>query len=147
MNYSPEARKALTEACEGFPPKIYLDPAGIPTGGYGHTKGLTANMVGQPVSATLADTWVQEDIAGAELAVNHCVGVKLTQHQFDALVDFTFNVGQGNLRTSTLLRLVNWEQYPQADLEFAKWVNGGGHRLPGLVARRALVAKWFNIKD
>ena len=147
MEYSDEARCALTEACEGRPPKIYLDSVGVPTGGYGHTRGLTADMVGQPVSAEQADAWLQEDVGDAVAAVNRFVGVPLTQHQFDALVDFTFNEGAGALQHSTLLRLLNEGDYAGADAEFANWVRAGGGILPGLVKRRALNAAWFNTGD
>jgi lysozyme len=147
MIYSSEARKYLTEACEGHPPRIYLDAVGVPTGGYGHTKGLTKDMVGQPVSEEQADAWLCRDLDDAEYAVSQLVRVPLTQHQFDALVDFTFNLGATNLAHSTLLMLLNKGLYAAADAEFARWVRGGGRVLPGLVKRRALEAAWFNMKD
>jgi len=75
------------------------------------------------------------------------ITVPLTQHQFDALVDWTFNEGSGNLASSTLLRKLNDGDYAGADAEFARWVRGGGRVLPGLVKRRALEATWFNVKD
>lgn len=147
MIYSSDARRQLTEVCEGHPPTIYIDAVGVVTGGYGHTRGLTRDMVGQPVSEEQADAWLCEDLDDAEGAVNHLVTVPLTQHQFDALVDWTFNLGAGNLQHSTLLLLLNKGMYAAADAEFARWVRGGGKVLPGLVKRRALEAAWFNMED
>lgn len=147
MNYSDEALNALTKASEGCPPKIYLDPVGIPTGGYGHTKGLTKDMVGQPVSAAQADAWLREDLQSAVAAVNKLVKVPLTQHQFDALVDFTFNVGTGNFQSSTLLKMINAGDMDAADDQFARWVFAKGQKLPGLVKRRELETIWFSTPD
>lgn len=62
---------------------------------------------------------------------------KLTQHQFDALVDFTFNVGCGNFRGSTLLKKLNQGDVSGAANEFPKWQYAGGKVLAGLVRRRA----------
>jgi lysozyme len=147
MNYSDAALEALTKASEGCPPKIYLDPVGVPTGGYGHTKGLTAAMVGQPVSAAQADAWLRDDLQSAVASVNKLVKVPLTQHQFDALVDFTFNVGSGNFASSTLLKLINAGDMDVADDQFSRWVFAKGQKLPGLVKRRELETTWFSTPD
>lgn len=147
MLYSEAAKETLTEACEGFPDKIYLDPVGIPTGGYGHTKGLTLAMVGQPVSQAQADAWLESDLQATINAVNSLVAVPLTQHQFDALVDFAFNVGKANFASSTLLKLVNANDMDNADDQFGRWVFAKGKRLPGLVKRRQLETAWFSTPD
>ena len=144
MFYSNAARQQITEASEGLRLTAYPDPGtgGHPwTIGFGHTDG-----VAQGDSCTLAeaDAWLEEDISGSEDEVNDLVKVPLTQAQFDALVDFCFNAGSGNLEHSTLLRKLNTGDYAGADQEFQKWVMGGGHRLPGLVTRRQLEANWFN---
>lgn len=144
MIYSSEARVHLTEACESCKLDAYPDPGTGSTPwtiGYGHTNGVSA---GDTCDIGQADIWLSQDIVDASDAVSRLVRVPLTQHQFDALVDFTFNLGSGNLENSTLLKLLNQGQYAAADAEFAKWVYGGGHVLPGLVSRRALEAAWFN---
>jgi lysozyme len=73
--------------------------------------------------------------------------VPLNQNQFDALVDFIFNVGQANYATSTLKRKLNAGQYQAAAREFDRWVfakvNGKPEKLPGLVKRRAADRKLF----
>jgi hypothetical protein len=84
-----------------------------------------------------------EDVRRFENCVNDAVKVPLTQNQFDALVSFTFNVGCGALRESTLLRELNDRDYNAARREFARWNKGGGRVLPGLTRRRAAEAKLF----
>jgi len=147
MKYSDDARQHLTEVCEGCVLTAYPDPGtgGSPwTIGYGHTNGV---QHGDTCTPEQADAWLVDDISDAEVAVNRLVTVRLTQHQFDALVDWTFNEGAGNLESSTLLRKLNAGDYAGADAEFARWVRAGGRVLPGLVKRRALEAAWFNVKD
>ena len=83
-----------------------------------------------------------------ESAVQRLVKVELEQWQFDALVSFTYNCGEGNLQKSTLLKKVNAGDFDGAALEFHKWNKGGGKVLAGLVRRRASEALLFqNIKD
>jgi lysozyme len=147
MIYSDDARKYLTEACEGCRLTAYPDPGtgGAPwTIGYGHTRGVSK---GDTCTLAQADAWLAEDIQSASDEANAYVAVPLTQHQFDALVDFIFNLGDGNFEHSTLARLLNEGDYAGADAEFAKWVRGGGRVLPGLVKRRSLEAAWFNVGD
>jgi len=147
MRYSDEARHVLTEASEGRVLSAYPDPGtgGTPwTIGYGHIEGVKQ---GDICTDAQADAWLISDLAFAEHAVNRLVTVPLSQHQFDALVDFTFNLGVSSLAKSTLLAKLNSGDYAGADAEFAKWVRGGGRVLPGLVKRRALEAAWFNVKD
>jgi len=64
-------------------------------------------------------------------------------HQFDALVSFAYNVGIGNLKSSTLLRKLNAGDYDGAALEFHRWKRSNGRVLPGLVRRRAAEALLF----
>jgi len=92
MDYSPDGLK-LTQSFEGCRLKAYLDSVGVPTIGYGHTHGVTMGMT---CTQEQADAWLQEDTQGAVQAVNNLVTVPLTQQQFDALVDFTFNLGAGD---------------------------------------------------
>ena len=71
-------------------------------------------------------------------------GLSINQHQFDALLSFTYNVGTGNLARSTLLRKVKANpKDPSIRTEFSRWVYGGGKRLPGLVRRRKMEADLY----
>src|SRR5438067_4902133 len=64
-------------------------------------------------------------------------GAPTTQHQFDAMVSFAYNVGLGNFRSSTLLKKHNAGDYAGAAAEFARWNKAAGKVLPGLTRRRA----------
>jgi lysozyme len=124
--------------------KAYLCPAGVLTIGWGHT-----NHHGRRFDAS--SIWTQrecddafdDDMAGFEAAVRKLVKVDLDQHQFDALVSFAYNCGEGNLRKSTLLRKLNRGDFDGAAREFPKWNKGGGKVLRGLVRRRASEALLF----
>jgi hypothetical protein len=80
--------------------------------------------------------------------VDRLVTVPLSQNQFDALVSFTFNVGEGALAKSTLLKKLNAGKYSEVPAELMKWTKGGGRELPGLVRRRrAECALWRSVND
>jgi hypothetical protein len=81
-----------------------------------------------------------------EKAVQRLVKVKLNQNQFDALVSFAYNCGEGNLAKSTLLKRVNAGDFEGAAQEFHKWNKGGGQVLRGLVRRRKAESDLFRSK-
>lgn len=118
---------------EGLRLQAYKCPTDIWTIGYGHTAGVSANDV---ITEEEALFFLRQDVAETEQAVNQYVHVPLTQNQFDALISFTFNVGVGNFRTSTLLKKLNAGDDDGAAREFGRWIHAGGKTLPGLVRRR-----------
>lgn len=124
----------LIKAAEGLRLTAYRDSAGILTIGYGSTGGIKS---GQTITREQAEEMLVDDLDEAADAVRKLVTVPLTQGQFDALVSFTFNLGAGRLRDSTLLRLLNQGKYGEAAAQFRFWVMAGGQTLPGLVKRRA----------
>ena len=75
--------------------------------------------------------------------VTQAQACKIILNQLDALVDFAYNAGAQNLRTSTLLKLLNQGKYANAASEFDKWVFGAGKKLGGLVKRRGLERQLF----
>ena len=79
----------------------------------------------------------------AEAAVLRLINVTLNDNQFDALVSFTFNLGAGNLQSSTLRRLLNRGDYHAIPDQFNRWVYASGTKSRGLVRRRAMEAKMF----
>lgn len=139
MIYSDDGLK-FTEGFEGCELNAYLDQAGVPTIGYGHILGV---RMGDKCTKEQADKWLRDDIKDAETAVNRLVKVPLTQNQFDALVDFTFNLGAGNLAKSTLLRLLNKQDYKRASEQFAVWNRAGGFVRAGLTRRRSAEKELF----
>ena len=63
-----------------------------------------------------------EDMEGFEKAVRRLVTVPLTAHQFDALVSFTYNCGEGNLAKSTLLKRSTPETTPEPPKNFTNGI-------------------------
>ena len=104
---------------EGLRLEAYRDAAGVLTIGYGHTKEVRE---GDRISEYWARELLKEDIERATLQVLK-LGVCRTQGQLDALVSFTFNLGFGRLRKSTLLKVIK-RQGAAADIkrEFKRWV-------------------------
>jgi lysozyme len=119
---------------EGVRATTYLDPVGIPTICYGHT--ATAVM-GQVKTANECQQLLNADLTVAINAVDSLVKVPLTVERRAAMVSFVYNVGQGKLAGSTLLRKLNDGDVAGACAEFDRWVYAGGVKLKGLVARRA----------
>lgn len=132
----------LIKRSEGFRAETYLDAAGKATIGYGHLLKACESFH-DPITEDQAEQILLADMQIAADAVTSMVKVDLKQGQFDALVDFVFNMGAGRLQTSTLLRLLNLSQYTRIPDELRRWVIGGGKKLPGLMVRReAEVALW-----
>ena len=128
----------LIKSFEGWYPKAYKDPVGIWTIGYGHT-----DMAGPPkVTPNLTLTreegeeLLRRDLKKYQAGVERLVKVSLNDNQYGALVSFTYNLGEGNLGKSTLLRKLNQGDYIGASKEFAKWDKAGGKVLKGLTRRR-----------
>jgi lysozyme len=124
-------------AHEGMVQKVYLDPIGIPTVCAGHINTVTKADVGKAFTREQCASLLQQDTASAQAGVKRLVTVPITQEQYDALVSFTFNLGEGSLRRSALLAKLNAGDCLGAGAEFPKWVYAGGRVLPGLVRRRA----------
>lgn len=129
---------ALVKHFEGLYLTAYRDPVGVLTIGYGHTgpdvtQGLT-------ISQDEAERLLLADLATHEQFVRSVVTVGGTEDEIAALTSFAFNVGNGALRSSTLLRKYNEGRREEAGHEFTRWVygtiNGQKVQLPGLVRRR-----------
>ena len=123
----------LIKKYEGCVLTAYQCPAGVWTIGYGHTKTACK---GRKISRRTAEKLFEEDIEIYENGVNKAVSASLTQHQFDALVSFSFNCGLTALRNSTLLKKLNSKDYEGAANEFTRWNKSNGKILPGLTKRR-----------
>ena len=130
----------LIKQFEGCELTSYVCPSGVYTIGYGHTGDV---LPGQTITQAEADKLLKDDVKRFEVGVNNYTNVPLNQSQYDALVSFTFNVGLGAYRDSTLLRLLNGADYEGAAGQFGRWVNGSNGPLPGLVRRRDAEEKLF----
>lgn len=133
MKPSPACR-ALVRNAEGCRLQAYLCPAGVPTIGVGHTRGV---KLGDRCSVQQADVWLTQDLEDAAAAVATLVKVPVSQGQFDALVSFVFNLGARRLAESTLLILLNKKDYAGAAEQLPLWVRSNGQVLKGLQDRRA----------
>ena len=123
------------EGCKLVP---YRDGAGILTVGYGHKlHGGLFGKIRAPISMDEAATWAIQDAEAAGVAVERLITAPLTDNQFAALVDFTFNLGAGALGGSSLRHDLNCNQYYLAAEEFPRWVHDHlGIVEPGLLRRR-----------
>lgn len=134
----------LIKSYEGLRLTAYLCPANIPTIGYGHTRTVIRTDVGKrTISQVEAERLLEQDLVRFENAVKGLVKVPLTSNQYGALVSFTYNLGEGNLASSTLLKRLNASDFAGASAEFAKWNKAGGKVLAGLTRRRAAEAALF----
>lgn len=139
MTTSKQGRSLIKEF-EGLRLTAYRCPAGIPTIGWGHTRGV---QIGQRITEAQAEQMLTEDIAPAERILN-ALGINFRQEQFDALVSWIFNLGQGNFMHSTLLvRIKAGAKDEEVTDQMVKWVNSGGRPLAGLMKRRAMEANMF----
>lgn len=131
----------LIKHYEGLKLKAYLPtPQDVPTIGYGHTK--TAEM-GQRITKKQATALLIQDLEWCEEAVGRAVKVPITQSQYDALCSFTYNLGGTNLRSSTLLKVLNDGDYKEAADQLLRWNKQGKKTLRGLTRRREAERELF----
>jgi lysozyme len=127
---------------EGYSPVVYKDAAGYPTIGYGHL--IKAGESFSYLDPEAARKLLKKDVKLHADPVNRMVRIPLLQEQFDAIVSFTFNLGEGALRSSTLLKRVNARRHVDVPQELRKWVFAGGRKLRGLVIRRNAEAVMYS---
>ncbi len=123
----------LLKSFEGLELRAYQDAVGVWTIGYGTTSDVRPGMV---ITEAQAEALLKRDLNRFERAVIDLVKVPLTDDQFSALVSFVYNVGEGALSTSTLLRLLNQRDYQGAADQLLRWDKAGGRTLAGLTRRR-----------
>ena len=139
----PRGRDLIRKA-EGLRLDAYVCPAGKPTIGYGHTRGV---CLGTSIVEAEAERLLHEDLAEAEAVVDQHVIVPLTESMRDALASFVFNLGRGKFRISTMLRRLNEGKYELVPHELERWIygrkDGALVEMPGLMARRKAEAALF----
>lgn len=136
-----ELAAAMCRRFEGLSLKPYICPAGYPTLGYGTVfkpDGTKVTMADAPISKETAEAWLMHELKHTYAAgvMRLCPALMRHERAFNAIVDFTYNLGVGRLQTSTLRRKLNEENWEEAKEELMKWTRGGGRVLPGLVRRR-----------
>ena len=129
-----DALRTFVMAWEGCRLTPYLDIAGFGTIGYGHKLQPTDAHV--PITQDEAVALLDTDLLYASDGVSRLIYMPIAQCQHDALTEFGFNVGLGNLAGSTLRKRVNGGYFDQAADEFARWNIAGGEPNPNLTKRR-----------
>lgn len=127
----------LIKLAEGFCPTVYMDED-KPAIGYGCDLSPEefAQYSGQTMTEQEATDLLKFRVQAVEAVIGKVVTATLTQNQFDALVDFVYNVGPGHFETSTLLRKLNAGDMAGAADQFTRWDIAGGKVNEGLLARR-----------
>ena len=125
---------------EGLKLKPYKCPAGIPTIGIGTTRyenGKPVTMGDPSITESRAWELLNNRLIGCESALKRFVTVDLNQNEFDALVSFIYNVGEGNFANSTLLRMLNaGDDRDEVSAQLLRWNKTNGIALDGLTRRR-----------
>lgn len=136
----------LIHSFESLRLKAYPDPGSKDGKPYTVGWGSTGSDIGPGTVWTKekADQRFASDLSKFEQAVSLLVKVPLTQHQFDALVSFTYNLGICSLKSSTLLKMLNEGYYSNAGLQLLRWTKNDGVEMAGLVRRRKAELKMFN---
>lgn len=134
----------LCREFEGFFPRPYLCPAGVPTIGYGTTYyegGRRVTLSDPPISQTDAEALLRTQLATVYLpqVMTLCPQID-SEERLGAILDFAYNLGAKNLQISTLRKRINAQDWNAVPAELAKWTRGGGRVLAGLVRRRAAEA-------
>lgn len=143
MNISEEGL-SLIKKFEGCELKAYRCAANVLTIGYGTTKGVTEDM---EITKEEAESILKEEMHEYEGYINDMVKVPLKQNQFDSIVSWVFNLGSGNLSSSTLLKKLNNSEYDEVPAQIKRWNKAGGKVLDGLIRRREAEALLFEGKE
>ena len=160
MKMSQHGLQILMQS-EGFSNDVYIDQAGLPTIGVGHcltqsevnsgkihlNNGELLDLRHGPITDDQVMALLDNDVQPREAAVLKLFTVPLAQHQFDALLHWLFNIGEGAAAKSTLRKKLNKADYDAVPAELKKWtkitVGGKKQVSKGLENRRDIeVALW-----
>ena len=130
----------LIKHFEGCELNAYKCPAGVWTIGYGHIKGVSEGM---SITQEQAEQMLLDELKEYENYINELVVVDLSQNQFDALVSWVYNLGPANLKSSTLLKVLNSGDYAGVPDQIERWNKAGGKVLEGLIRRRLAESSLF----
>ena len=130
----------LIKHFEGCELEAYKCPAGVWTIGYGHIKGVKEGMT---ITEQQAEEMLKSELNEYEGYINNLVTTELNQNQFDAMVSWVYNLGGGNLKASTLLKVLNAGDYAGVPAQMMRWNKAGGKVLEGLTRRRQAEADLF----
>lgn len=130
----------LIKEFEGLRLKPYLCQSGIPTIGIGTTRypsGIKVTLNDKSITIEQAEEYFRHDIKQFELIVDNYCRDDLNSNQFSSLCAFVYNIGQGNFKSSTLLKKLNKNPNDiSIATEFSKWNKSDGKVSEGLIRRR-----------
>jgi|TARA_R110000787_G_scaffold237170_1_gene343619 lysozyme len=135
---------SLIKKFEGCELEAYKCAAGVWTIGYGHTKDVTEGM---EITQAEAETMLKDELLDYCNYVDMYVQVPLEQNQFDALVSWTYNLGPTNLKSSTMLKVLNTGKYEDVPEQIKRWNKANGKMLDGLIRRREAESLMFQNKE
>lgn len=135
----------LIKSFEGLRLHVYADITGVLTVGYGHTN--PSLKLGQFITESLANYYLEQDIASFEQQLTPALTVPVTSNQFSALVSFCYNLGFGTLLKSSLLKALLNKEYLAAANVFPKYCMAGGVENQGLLNRRLAEKALFLTPD
>lgn len=135
---------SLIKKFEGCELTAYQCSAGVWTIGYGHTKGIEEGM---EITQQEAEDMLVEELHEYENYINDNVTAPLSQNQFDAMVSWVYNLGPANLKSSTLLKVLNAGKYDEVPFQMKRWNKAGGVTLEGLIRRREAESLLFQNKE
>lgn len=121
---------------EAFRSKAYDDGVGVQTIGFGTTAGVKK---GDTITVERALIRLGNDVGSFEQEMKSCLGdVALYQHEWDAYVSLTYNIGTGGFCKSSIVKRLKQSppDYAGACKAILAWNKAGGKVLPGLVKRR-----------
>ena len=131
----------LIKHFEGCELEAYKCPAGVWTIGFGHIKGV---QEGDVITEADAHNMLVEELDEYEGYINDMISVELNQNQYDAMVSWVYNLGGGNLKASTLLKVLNQGEFDGVPAQIMRWNKAGGKVLEGLTRRRQAEADLFS---
>lgn len=119
---------------EGFTDRAVIPvPGDVPTIGFGTTSGV---KMGDTITPVKAVTRAYSDVSKFEGALKRCVKVPLHQHEYDAAVELSYNIGESAFCKSTVVRRFNALDYAGACDAFLMWNKVKGREVRGLTERR-----------
>ena len=145
MHMTPQCRQRILEPSEGLRLSAYRDCVGVWTLGYGHTSkaGKPYVVAGQKITQAQADQILADDLGVFENGVTGMLHRVARPCEFDAMCDLAFNIGLGNLKSSSLLRYFNAGNRIAAADAFLTWNRAAGRVIGGLTTRRQQERAWY----
>ena len=139
--------KPFLIAREGEKFVVYADDGGRPTWGIGHLD-LAAKVGEKKTQAQVDSAYLADTETARNRLYDECKAIALeaiSDHQYAALLSFTFNLGEH--KDATLWTLISKGQFKAVPDELMKWNHSGGKVDPGLTNRRKAECALWNTKD